>query len=149
MSSTPKGCMSDCLTCCNSSSPAYGQAQVFNSISFSLISLKKESNNAIPLVDFSGNSPSPSSHPVKERVVATVEQFKNFQFEVFLRSPLLGFQLEMTYQHLKDPSIKDIPLSIPQYNHLVRVILDNPYNPGSDVESIKVLFNPFTLFLFL
>ena len=143
MSATPKGCMTDCLTCCNSSSPAYGQAQVFPITSLPSNPLKA-TNDAIPLVDFTGNSPSPSSHPVKERVIATVEQFKNWHFEAFLRSPLLGFQLDLSYQHLKHPSIKDIPLSIPQYNNLVRVILDNPYIPGSDVDSIKVLFNPFS-----
>ena len=102
-----------------------------------------------PLVDLSGSSPSTSPHPVKERVVATVEQFKNWHFEMFLRSPLLGFQLDLTYQHLKNPSIKDIPLSIPQYSNLVKVIIDNPYIPGSEVDSIKVLINPFLPFLFL
>ena len=86
---------------------------------------------------------------MKERAVATVEQFKNWHFELFLRSPLLGFQLDLTYQHLKNPSIKDIPLSIPQYNNLVKAILDNPYVPGSEVDSIKVLLNPFLSFLSL
>ena len=146
MSSTPKGCISNCLSCCHSSSPSYGQAQVsFSTLLF--LHLSQVTHDTLPLVDFSKGSPSTSPCPVKERAIATVEYFKNWHLEVFLRSPLLGFQLELTYQHLKNPSIKDIPLSTSQYKNLVRAILDNPYIPGPEVDSIKVLLNPFLSFL--